>query len=88
MTPQYPDARKIAAKGSDIYERKYRTEFERHHNGAFVAIDINSEAAYLADLPEDALSKARTASPEGLFFLLRVGSAAAFKRRQMSYAGA
>jgi hypothetical protein len=84
MSTQHLDAREIAAKGLDIYERKYRAEFEEQYNGAFAAIDISSEAIFLADLPEDALSKARAASPEGLFFLLRVGSPGAFKRLSLT----
>jgi hypothetical protein len=83
---QYPNAHEIAAKGSDIYDRRYRTEFERLHDGEFVAIDISSEAAYLADLPETALSKARAAAPEGLFYLIRVGSPGAFKSSRMAHA--
>jgi hypothetical protein len=84
MSTQHLSAREIVAKGLDIYERKYRAEFEHQHNGAFAAIDINSEVVYLADLPENALSKARAASPEGLFFLLRVGSPGAFRRRSLA----
>jgi hypothetical protein len=60
MPSQYPNARDIAAKGSEIYDRKYRAQFERHHNGQFAAIDINKELAYLAELPEQALSKSQS----------------------------
>lgn len=86
MSFQYANPQEIAAKGSDIYDRKYRTEFERLHHGQFVAIDIGSEAVYLGDLPEKALSKARAASPEGLFYLVRVGSSGAFKSSRMTHA--
>ena len=85
MSFQYPNPHEIVAKGSDIYDRRYRTEFERLHRGEFAAIDINSEAAYLADLPEKALSKARAAAPEGLFYLVRVGSSGAFKSSRMTH---
>jgi alpha-galactosidase len=84
MSFQYPNPHEIVAKGSDIYERRYRTEFERLHRGEFAAIDINSEAAYLADLPEKALSKARAAAQEGLFYLVRVGSSRTFKSSRMA----
>jgi hypothetical protein len=82
----FPNPREIAAKGSDIYNRKYRAEFERLHRGAFAAIDINSEVVYLGNLPEDALSKARAGSPEGVFYLVRVGSSGAFKSSRMTHA--
>jgi hypothetical protein len=84
MTFQHPNAREIAAKGSDIYDRRYRSEFERLHDGEFVAIDIDSEAAYVAGLPETALSKARAAAPDGLFYLIRVGAPGAFKSSRMT----
>jgi hypothetical protein len=86
MSIQHPNPREIAAKGSDIYDRKYRTEFERLHHGQFAAVDISSEAAYVDDLPEKALSKARTASPEGIFYLVRVGSSGAFKSSRLTHA--
>lgn len=85
MSFQYPNPHEIAAKGSDIYNRRYRAEFERLHKGEFAAIDIDQETAYLADLPENALAKARAARPEGVFFLLRVGSAGAFKSSRLTH---
>jgi hypothetical protein len=85
MSFQYSSASEITAKGSDIYDRRYRTEFERLHNGEFAAIDIESEAAYLADLPENALAKARAAAPDGLFYLVRVGSSGAFKSSRLTH---
>jgi hypothetical protein len=85
MSFQYRRPHEITAKGSDIYDRRYRTEFERLHNGEFAAIDIESEAAYLADLPENALAKARAAAPDGLFYLLRVGSSGAFKSSRLNH---
>ena len=51
----------------------------------FAAIDIESEAVYLADLPENALAKARAAAPDGLFYLLRVGSSGAFKSSRLTH---
>jgi hypothetical protein len=88
MSSQNVDPRKIAAKGLEIYERRYRAELEQQHKGAFAAIDINSEAVYLADLPENALSEARAGSPEGVFYLMRVGWPAAFKSSRTTYAAA
>jgi hypothetical protein len=69
-----------------IYDRKYRAQFERHHNGQFAAIDINNELAYLAELPEQASSKARAASADGIFYLVRVGSPGAFKTSRFNAA--
>ncbi len=80
------NAHEIAAKGSAIYERKYRAEFEQAYRDQFAAIDIGSERAYLADFPEDALSKAKTAAPDGVFYLLRIGSSGAFKMSRVRHA--
>jgi hypothetical protein len=85
MSFQYRSASEITAKGSDIYDRRYRVEFERLHDGEFAAIDIESEAAYLADLPENALARARAAAPDGLFYLVRVGSPGAFKSSRLTH---
>ncbi len=79
MTEILPTAHEIAAKGTAIYDRRYRTDFERDHRDQFAAIDIESERAYLADFPEEALSKAKDAAPNGTFYLVRVGSSGAFK---------
>jgi hypothetical protein len=79
-------AHDIAAKGAAIYDRKYRAQFEQAHRDQFAAIDIASEQVYLADFPEDALSKAKTAAPNGVFYLLRIGSSGAFKMSRVKYA--
>jgi hypothetical protein len=86
MTAGPTAATEIAAKGAEIYERKYRSEFEREHQGQFVAIDIGTERAFLADFPEEALSVAKQAAPAGIFFLLRVGSSGAFKLSRVAHA--
>jgi len=86
MTQTFLDPHEIATKGTAIYERKYRPEFERRHHGRFVAIDINSEQAYLADFPEEAMSTAKKAEPNGTFYLLRVGSPGAFKISRVAHA--
>jgi hypothetical protein len=85
MSFQDANPHEIVARGEEIYNRKYRAEFERLHDGEFVAIDTNSEAVYLADRPEDVLSKARIGSPNGVFYLLRIGASGAFKSTRMSH---
>jgi hypothetical protein len=69
----------IADQGAKIYDRRYRAEFEPKWIGRFAAIDINSEQAFVADFPEEALANARAAQPEHLFYLVRIGSRGAFK---------
>jgi hypothetical protein len=66
-------------RGTGIYERRYRAEYERKWYGRFAAIDIASELAFVADYPEEALTIAKSAAPHGIFYLIRIGSQAAFK---------
>ena len=69
----------IAERGERIYQERYKTEYEAKHLGRFVAIDIESEEAFLADTPEGALNQARSTKPEGKFHLIRVGSPGVYK---------
>ncbi len=82
MTPRPPDPRAIAERGTKIYDRKYRVKYERDSHGRFAAIDVDSERAYVADYPEQALAVARAAAPHGTFYLVHIGSRAAFKIRK------
>jgi hypothetical protein len=79
MSYQPPNPREITERGTAIYERNYRAEYERKWHGRFAAIDISSELAFVADYPEEALAIAKAAVPHGIFFLVRIGSQAAFK---------
>jgi len=83
MPDQPPNPREIAKRGTEIYDRNYRGEYERKWRGRFAAIDIESERAYVADFPEAALKEARESSPAGVFFLVRIGSAAAFRTSRL-----
>ena len=83
MSYQAPNPREIAERGSEIYDRKYRDEYERKWRGRFAAIDITNERAFVADFPEGALGEAKKASPRGVFFLVRIGSPAAFRTSRL-----
>jgi hypothetical protein len=85
MSYQPPDPRVIAERGTEIYE-KYRAKYEKESRGRFAAIDIDSERAYVADYPEEVLAIARSAAPNGSFYLVHIGSRAAFKISRRSHA--
>ena len=71
---------KAAAElGEKIYRERYKDAYERDHAGQFVAIDIVTQAAYLAATPEAALGQARLAAPTGSFHLIQVGHGGAFR---------
>jgi hypothetical protein len=69
----------ITDRGMAIYDRLYRTEFESKWLGRYAVIDINSERAIVEDFPEMALTRGRSAFPDGVFYLVRIGSPGAFK---------
>jgi hypothetical protein len=73
----------ITEAGQRIYASRYQKEFEKAYPNQFAVIDVTTEMAYVASTADEALKKAETASPEGKYFLIRVGSAGAFK---VSYA--
>jgi hypothetical protein len=73
------DPRAIAQKGEEIYNSKYRKEYEAKHDGKFVAINIDDESATIGDTASATLFAAREQHPNGLFHLMRVGHAGAFQ---------
>jgi len=68
-----------ANKGMAIYREKYQQAYEREHPGKFVAIDITTGEAWVADTPEAALEMAQRANANGFFHLIRVGSPGVFR---------
>jgi len=84
INPQIPSNPKtIAETGERIYNEKYRAQFELEHVGKFVAINVRTEHATLSETPEGALEEAKKIDPSGVFHLIKVGSAGAFR---VSYA--
>lgn len=79
MATNLNDPRAISDAGERIYSENYKQEFERQYPGQFVAIDIISKSATLGGTTSEALLKARTEHPSGVFHLIRVGHAGAFE---------
>ncbi len=71
-------ANDIAKKGEEIYRQKYQAEYEQTHFGDFVVIDISSGEAFRAKTPEEAMEHAQQSKQDGLFHLIKVGSAGAY----------
>jgi hypothetical protein len=72
-------SKEIADQGTEIYNRLYRADFESKLSGQYAVVDIKSEKAIVEEFPETALAKARLAFPDGMFYLVRIGSLGAFK---------
>jgi hypothetical protein len=71
--------RQLAEKGEAIYAQKYKQEYERLYPGKFVAIDIGTEKAFVADTPEGAVELLQKENPKAFFHLVKVGSSGVFK---------
>jgi hypothetical protein len=71
--------KETAERGDKIYNDKYRAEYEARHLGKFVAIDVTTEDASVADTASQALESARQKNTNGTFHLIKVGSAGAFR---------
>ena len=69
----------IAERGEAIYRNKFKEEYEKSHAGKFVAIEIDSEEAFLGSTPEEAIAAAQRARDGGLFHLIRVGSPGVYR---------
>lgn len=79
VTMEFSSPKEAAARGEKIYNDKYKTAFETEHYGKYVAVDIITEEAFVADSPEDAIGLARKSNPKGIFHLVKVGSTGAFR---------
>jgi hypothetical protein len=73
-----PSSQYMAKRGEAIYDEKYRAELEQKAHGKFLAINVATGDAALADSGEEALRAALEKDPAGFFHLVRVGHQAAF----------
>ena len=69
----------VAQKGEEIYRESYKDKYESEHADEFLAIDVTTGQAYLAQTSEESLQKARDESPTGLFHLIQIGHSGAFR---------
>ncbi len=75
---QFMSPEEIAEAAERIYDTCFREKYEGIHDDEFLAIDVLNETAYHGMYPEDALTKARAAQPDGTFYLIRIGADATF----------
>jgi hypothetical protein len=69
----------LSENGQRLYDERLREQLEPEHTGEFVAIEPDSERYFLGDTGLAALRAGREALPDKLFYLLRVGSDAAYR---------
>lgn len=68
----------VVERAERIYNGRYKAEFESRYRGQVVAIDIESEQAFVGDTPGEAWMKGLRASLTATLFLFRVGYRTAF----------
>ena len=79
--PTGSGALEIAEADRRVYER-HRIDFERHHLGQYVLIDVRTEKVFMAETPEAAYRQVAPEQREGPFYLVRVGERVAFRSRR------
>lgn len=60
-------------RGKRLYEERLREELGPENEGRFLAVEPDSENYFLGDTDVEALTVAREAMPDSLFYLVRVG---------------
>lgn len=60
-------------RGKRLYDERLREELEPENTGRFLAVEPHSEKYFLGDTDIEALTAAREAMPDSLFYLVRVG---------------
>ena len=69
----------LSESGQRLYDERLRGILEPEHTGEFVAIEPDTEQYFLGSTGLAALRAGREALPGKLFYLLRVGSDAAYR---------
>ena len=69
----------IKEKGERLYKERFRSKYEKKHSGKFLAIDITTEEAFVADTPEKAMEEAQNKNPNGFFHLVKIGSPGVYR---------
>jgi hypothetical protein len=74
-----PNPQDMADRAERIYEQRYRPEYEKQHQGRLVAIDVDTEQAFIGSTPAEAYVGGLRASLTACLFLVRVGYPTAFE---------
>ena len=67
---------RIGNEGQKIYN-KIRSNYEPVHNGKFLAIEVDSKEAYMAEDSIAAVKKAQKVHPDKKFYVVKIGFDAA-----------
>ena len=62
----------VANKAERVYEDLYQDEYETKFSGQYVALDVLTRRAYVAESPVVAIILARADDPNGLFHVIQI----------------
>ncbi|MBI3818864.1 MAG: hypothetical protein HY286_09265 [Planctomycetes bacterium] len=63
---------KIVDEGSKIYDQ-IKVQYDPKEKGKFLAIEVESQKAYLGTTSAEALAAARDAHPNKVFYVVKIG---------------
>lgn len=66
------DIQKIAEAGMKIYGQ-IKVEYDPKEKGKFLAIEVDSQKAYLGTTSAEALELARQSHPQKVFYVVKIG---------------
>jgi hypothetical protein len=69
----------VTEAGEQIYREGYKSQYEANHLGKYLAIDVVTGEATLADEAVDAMEQAHTAHPDHMLYLVKIGSRAVYR---------
>ncbi len=72
MVQFFKNEEEVASYAQEVYESKFKTEYEAKHKGKFLAVDVQGEKVYLAETPENARKLAVKTNPTGLFHVIQI----------------
>jgi hypothetical protein len=64
---------RIGRVGRALYEDKFRDQLEKKYHGKYVAIDVETEQAFIGDTAKDASNNAKHVNPNAIPLILGVG---------------
>ncbi len=66
------DVQRIAEEGKRVYDR-VKVSYEPKENGKFLAIEVDSQDAFLGNSSAEALELAKQKYPGKVFYVVRIG---------------
>jgi hypothetical protein len=77
------DLQRVVTEGGKIYQ-EIKARYEPAQNGKFLAMDIDSKKAYIADTSAEAVVMAREHHPNKVFYVVKIGFDAAETMARLS----